>query len=712
MNSKHIFARLLANENITIIHGNGEYAMFNTNTRVLTLPLWNDMEVYDLLLGHEVGHALYTPANAWYDALTTNSTVPKDIFNIVEDVRIERLIQDKYPGLVSSFKRGYKHMMSKDMFRLAGETHLTVQKYSFLDRMNIKAKLRDLVTVDFLPEELVFVERANRAETFDEVIELSKDICEHVKLVNQKIAVEAVKEMEENSRAEILEQSDDEDGFQETLSSGNISAGEMDVSQPAEKSEDNEKQKQKNNPESSGKTGYIHHEQNHGGGITDPKDLPDQYKSLTLDAFEVNKKNFVEKDSKGNNKIICQGISPEQMKEMIIPYSTLAAQRKVKGNQKMTVQFINDNKNAVANMIKEFELRKAAYQFKKATISKTGTLDVDKLHSYKTSEDLFLRSMKLGEFKDHGMVMLVDYSGSMRATLKSVIKQVLILATFCKKTNIPFEIYGFTKTLWGYNYYLNNNPKSAHKEDHVNTNGIKIFELLSSSFDKTTYREAFDSLVEQCHIRNTHNYRDAWYVDDGLETLGDTPLNESIMVMHDVLRKFKTKYNSQKVIFVTLTDGSATYLTFNNSYNRVSLKIKVADKFYDYQASEFTGTLVKSLKEQGLCDKTLSYSLIEHASYFTSFYQRYVNQQATSKNLSMEVARKKFRADGMMSFDNIEGYDRVIMLRQHNDFLNDEDEMEITSASTKSQIAKQFKKHAVSKKNSRVVAIKFAETIS
>jgi hypothetical protein len=67
----------------------------------------------------------------------------------------------------------------------------------------------------------------------------------------------------------------------------------------------------------------------------------------------------------------------------------------------------------------------------------------------------------------------------------------------------------------------------------------------------------------------------------------------------------------------------------------------------------------------------------------------------------------------MLAFDNIEGYDRVILIRQNTDFLSgEEEEMDIDSTSTKSQIAKQFKKHAVSKKNGRILAVKFAETVS
>ena len=104
---KNILARLLSNENIEVRHGSYETAFFDIKNRILGLPLWNDDKVYDLLIGHEVGHALYTPFEGWDKALSENKKIPKSIYNVVEDVRIERLIQNKYPGLIACFIAAY-----------------------------------------------------------------------------------------------------------------------------------------------------------------------------------------------------------------------------------------------------------------------------------------------------------------------------------------------------------------------------------------------------------------------------------------------------------------------------------------------------------------------------------------------------------------------------------------------------------------------------
>ena len=66
---KSQLAKLMANENITIQHQKIQTAKFDPKNRILYLPIWKDMSgcMYDLLGGHEVGHALYTPAEGWHD---------------------------------------------------------------------------------------------------------------------------------------------------------------------------------------------------------------------------------------------------------------------------------------------------------------------------------------------------------------------------------------------------------------------------------------------------------------------------------------------------------------------------------------------------------------------------------------------------------------------------------------------------------------------
>ena len=93
--SQTTLARLLAKENITVVHGNFRTAFFDVEKRTLGLPLWKDRgkDVYDLLTGHEVGHALFTPPEGWHDSTSQIPGIPRSYVNVVEDVRIEKLVQ-------------------------------------------------------------------------------------------------------------------------------------------------------------------------------------------------------------------------------------------------------------------------------------------------------------------------------------------------------------------------------------------------------------------------------------------------------------------------------------------------------------------------------------------------------------------------------------------------------------------------------------------
>ena len=93
---KSTLAKLLAKENVTVQYGNYSTAWFDIKDRILGLPMWKDMgsDVSDLLIGHEVGHALFTPYEGWHDSPEKLKGCPRTYINVIEDARIERHIKD------------------------------------------------------------------------------------------------------------------------------------------------------------------------------------------------------------------------------------------------------------------------------------------------------------------------------------------------------------------------------------------------------------------------------------------------------------------------------------------------------------------------------------------------------------------------------------------------------------------------------------------
>ena len=101
-------------------------------------------------------------------------------------------------------------------------------------------------------------------------------------------------------------------------------------------------------------------------------------------------------------------------------------------------------------MAQQFEMRKSADAYARQRVHKTGVLNTNKLHEYKLTEDLFLRQTTTPDGKNHGLVMLVDWSGSMSDHIVETVKQLLVLVQFCRKVSIPFDVYTFTSK--NYNY--------------------------------------------------------------------------------------------------------------------------------------------------------------------------------------------------------------------------------------------------------------------
>ena len=171
---KSQLAKLLATEDLVVEHKQVSSAQFNVHTRVLTLPLWDKASntVYALLVGHEVGHALYTP----------DEDPPKDIpfqfVNVVEDARIEKLMKRKYRGLAKTFYNGYNELYNEDFFEIDGED---INSFNLADRANLFFKIGNFLSLVFSSDEKPIIEMIERCETFDDVKKAALVLYEYCK---------------------------------------------------------------------------------------------------------------------------------------------------------------------------------------------------------------------------------------------------------------------------------------------------------------------------------------------------------------------------------------------------------------------------------------------------------------------------------------------------------------------------------------------------
>ena len=171
---KGTLAKLLAQEDLIVEQKQVETAMFDVEKRILTLPLWEKAEasVLDMLIAHEVGHALYTP-NEW-DFI---GEIPLSYVNVVEDVRIERLMKRRYAGLPKTFYNGYKDINKKDFFQLQ---FADLEEFQLIDRINLSYKVGMFHDIPFNnAQEIAFREECYIVETFEEVKDLARRIAKY-----------------------------------------------------------------------------------------------------------------------------------------------------------------------------------------------------------------------------------------------------------------------------------------------------------------------------------------------------------------------------------------------------------------------------------------------------------------------------------------------------------------------------------------------------
>ena len=157
---KGTLAKLLATEDIVVEHRPVETAQFDVDNRVLTLPIWDaSNNIIDVLVSHEVGHALFTPN------VDPVCEAPKQILNITEDVRVEKLMKRKYLGIAKSFYRGYKELNEMDFFEVDD-----LDTYNLADKINLHFKIGAFLGVKFTPQEQEIVNVVEKSETFEDAI--------------------------------------------------------------------------------------------------------------------------------------------------------------------------------------------------------------------------------------------------------------------------------------------------------------------------------------------------------------------------------------------------------------------------------------------------------------------------------------------------------------------------------------------------------------
>ncbi len=705
---KSQLAKLLATEDLIVEHKNVETAQFNVHTRVLLLPLWRNASnsVYDMLVGHEVGHALFTPDEDWFLTLK----VPQQFVNIVEDARIEKMMKRKYPGLAKSFYNGYNELNNRDFFEVEGEDLST---FNLADRANLYFKVGSFLPISFSTIEKEIVGIIEKCETFDDVKKAALVLYEYCK-----------EEQENNEKTstdidvKITKPDEEKDGsFEEEFFDDGRK--ERDLDELLEDSVEPEE------GESYGGTAK-------GGQTSD------------IEAKTVNALEDAIKGLGGNNFVesVYFELPTLKLKDIVISNELLHDRIDIDfvGQQndwdksehvyinnlyeKTDCDFIKFKKHAqreVNYMVKEFECKKSADAYARSTTARTGILNTAKLHTYKFNEDLFKKVNVVPDGKNHGLIFILDWSGSMTHVMLDTIKQLYNLLWFCKKVNIPFGVYAFT----------NDYPfeDSIHRLAYEKREGLAFIEETFSLMNMFTSKVNGKTLEHQ--MKNIFRIASAWgnssFVPYNIPigmNLSGTPLNEALITLHQILPQFKKENNLQKVQCVVLTDGESSPLRYSKEFQRkwepnsfmgsqyvnerCFLRNRKTGHTYSCEGlghwADVTDLLLKDLKQSFLDINFIGIRILCNRDA-NQFIRRYSGDGGEKYDEIMS----KWRKEKSFTIKN-SGYHSYFGLSSTT--LGNDDEFEVGDEATKAQIKRAFTKSLKSKKMNKRVLGEFMELVA
>ena len=487
---KSNLAKLLATEDLVVEHKSVPTAQFNVHTRVLTLPIWEKAshDVYDMLVGHEVAHALFTPDEDW----TEKIQVPQQFVNVCEDARVEKLMKRKYMGIAKTFYRGYNELNEQDFFDIEDEDITT---FNLADRINLFYKVGNFVDLAFSDTEKEIVDLVGAAETFDEMLKASEVLYEYCKKVQEQ---EAKIDLENQSKQGELE-----------LDMGNVpSEGEGE-----EGDTENSPQPTPQMEESGGTQGDL------------PElEVPNEPEVQTADALQDNIQSLVNQQGEDNvyveiptinvDKIVVSNAEVHQVidaswKEQKDQWSKSEYHFDFDlftESDNDYVQFKRSAQKEVGYLVKEFECRKAADNYARSATNRTGVLDTTKLHTYRFNEDIFKRITTIPDGKNHGLIFILDWSGSMSYVMQDTIKHLYNLVWFCRKVSIPFEVYAFT------NEWIRHGEEIVHSRYEKNEynfavdDTFSLLNLLSSKVNaKTLEHQMINIWRLGCYFNRSYN---------------------------------------------------------------------------------------------------------------------------------------------------------------------------------------------------------------
>lgn len=607
--TKSLLAKLMATENIRVEHRSackGPY--FDLEKRLLVCPIWKDMsgDLYDLIMGHEISHALNTPTKGWNDAVECAGGKEKvservksayhGFLNTIEDARIEKHVKRLYPGLRAPMIRGYKDLLARDFFHLSA-----VSDYNSLyliNKLNLVAKCGAQLGITFTPEQQPFYDEMLKMETWEEALALTNKLWAFSKMeqkigerekkakkqeIDKKKQEERKKRQEEREKEEAEEEDSGVDGEGEGEETEEDEVGQGKTAEELDEEESEGEDSEGDAEEDSTGNGKE------TGGDSEPE-KPEEFvpTASTDEAFRKAQKSLVDD---GTVKSVYMTIPTPNLKDIVVPASKVNEgmnkhwkddRARYNHSAELLKDFKERNDPYVGLLAQEFEQRKAAKTYNKSKVSESGDININKLASYRLDDNMFKKLTIAYKGKSHGLILLLDRSSSMRDMVRGATEQLLVLAMFCRKVNIPFAAYTFTTPGYGVfdhdfegrtgTYSKNPLNQFSKNDGDLATFKLSFREILNSNMQGAEFN---NSMMNQLQLANAFSHSGRVNAPNH-ESMSSTPLNEAIIVVRDLVRLFQRKYHLDLVNTVIVHDGDSNH---NYAFHTTDRKVEQEDRY-------------------------------------------------------------------------------------------------------------------------------------
>ena len=806
---KTLLAKLLATEDITVVHKNMPTAYFDTKNRELGLPILKNMsgDIYDLMTLHEVGHALWTDPEDWGKIVSADNDddLPKSFINVTEDVRIERKIKDKYPGGRRAFRTGYEKLYRDDFF---GTAKRDIQESNLADRINLHSKIGDITGLEFSEEEMEIYDLCNKAVTFDDAVEAARALYEYCK--NSEDSDDSEFDMDHNFGFGDDSEDDDEEfsmagespvdmeSEDETESESGQSGEESEESEESENtasgnspadqfendpiSQEDQKMDQtsvESDDESAEENSETPKEMSRKGGFG-MGDVTNPMQASTVIEWEDRKRDLNVQDGRD----YWYGNIPQSTLKNIVDYKMIIDKcadyySDIDENgqkfQAAVYQYLNkfekESQKTINYMLKEFEMKKSADSYVRASIAKTGQLDMSKVHSYKYNEDLFKKVTVMPDGKNHGLIILVDWSGSMTRVIHDAFKQLMQIVWFCKRAGIQFEVYAFAdhgmgdwfpegtnvRKEFSYSNY-EANPFWNYKVGDITVSDHVLLNMFSSRMSKMELKRnahyicgatlqmmgcGYDHytgkhLLSEWYEARAHEFYYARpHYPNGLH-LGGTPLNGAIATLSTLVPEYRKKNNIQNLNVVIISDGASNcdggkiQETEEVEFDRHTYKKYKTGRIIfgtdrpDYRVvKHYVDPITKKqfkFTGRDSASETEAHISVLRARTGCNVVGFYLAQSSKNgairrndmywlfPNQNLDEVRKELKKNRVAVADSF-GYDEYYVIPTGNMALETE-ELKVSSEMTKGRMAKAFMNHMRGKTLNRVLLNKFVQQIA